>query len=83
MFFGRDPLLASEYDFLFKSLFNDASLYKKVVETLATKLKGLTREELVAALKTHNNGKLSEVLDNLRKCDFLRSYQAFGKKEKG
>ena len=83
LFFGRDPLLASEYNFLFKSLFNDAALYKKVVETLATKLKGLTREELVAALKTHNNGKLSEVLDNLRKCDFLRSYQAFGKKEKG
>lgn len=26
---------------------------------------------------------MTEVLDNLKKCDFLRSYQAFGKKEKG
>jgi len=83
LFFGQDPVLASEYDFLFKSLFNDASLYKKVVETLASKLRGLTREELVSALKTNNNGKLTEVLDNLRKCDFVRRYQAFGKKEKG
>lgn len=83
LFFGQDPILASEYDFLFKSLFNDAALYKKIVETLAGKLKGLTREELVLALGTNNNGKLSEVLDNLKKCDFLRSYQAFGKKGKG
>lgn len=83
LFFGQDPVLASEYDFLFSSLFNDAVLYRKVVETLATKLKGLTREELVQALKTHNNGMMTEVLDNLRKCDFLRSYQAFGKTEKG
>lgn len=83
LFFGRDPILASEYDFLFKSLFKDAALYKKVVETLASKLKGLTRDELVQILKTHNNGKLTEVLDNLIKCDFLRNYQAFGKREKG
>lgn len=83
LFFGQDPILASEYDFLFSSLFNEASLYRRVVEVLATKLKGLTREELVQALKTANNGKLTEVLDNLKKCDFLRSYQAFGKKEKG
>ena len=34
LFFGRDPLLASEYDFLFKSLFNDASLYKRPVQPL-------------------------------------------------
>lgn len=83
LFFGQDPVLASEYEFLFKSLFKDASLYKKVVETLALKLKGLTREELVSSLKTNNNGKLTEVLDNLKKCDFVRSYQAFGKKGKG
>lgn len=83
LFFGQDPILASEYDFLFSSLFNDANLYRKVVETLAIKLKGMTREELVQTMKTSNNGKLSEVLDNLKKCDFLRSYQAFGKKKKG
>ena len=83
LFFGQNPILLSEYDFLFSSLFNDASLYRKIVEALATKLKGLTREELVGILKINNNGKLSEALNNLQKCDFLRSYQAFGKKEKG
>ncbi len=83
LFYGQDPALASEYDFLFKSLFNEASLHKRVVELLASKLKGLTREELVSALKTNNNGKLTEVLDNLKKCDFVRSYQAYGKKGKG
>ena len=76
-------LLNAEYDFLFTSLFNDAALYRRVVETLASKLRGMTREELIKALKVADNGLMSEVLDNLRKCDFIRSYQAFGKKEKG
>lgn len=83
LFFGQNPILLSEFDFLYSSLFNDASLYRKIVEALATKLKGLTREELIGILKINNNGKLSEALGNLQKCDFLRSYQAFGKKEKG
>ncbi len=83
LFFGRNPILASEYDFLFRSLFNDANLYKKVVEALADKLCGLTREELVRIAGAANNGKMTEVLDNLIKCDFLRSYQAFGLKKKG
>lgn len=55
-------------------------MYRRVVETLTTKLKGMTRSELVEQLKITDNGKLTEVLDNLVKCDFLRRYQAFGKK---
>ena len=31
-------------------------------------------------LKITDNGNLSEALDNLVRCDFLRRYQAFGKK---
>lgn len=79
-FFSQDAALRTEYGFLFKSLFSDASLYRRIVEALATKLKGMTRTELVDLLKITDNGSLSEALDNLVKCDFLRRYQAFGKK---
>ncbi|MGN1266212.1 MAG: ATP-binding protein, partial [Muribaculaceae bacterium] len=79
-FFSQDAALRTEYGFLFKSLFSNASLYRRIVEALATKLKGMTRTELVDLLKITDNGSLSEALDNLVKCDFLRRYQAFGKK---
>lgn len=83
LFYSQNAVLNTEYDFLFTSLFSDAALYRRVVEMLASKLKGMTREELIQALKVADNGFMSEVLDNLRKCDFIRSYQAFGNKEKG
>lgn len=80
LFFSQDAVLRTEYGFLFNSLFNDAAMYRRIVETLATKLKGMTRQELVEQLKINDSGKLTEALDNLVKCDFLRRYQAFGKK---
>lgn len=83
LFFGQNAILGTEYHFLFTSLFNDGSLYRRIVEALAAKLKGMTREELLQTLRITDNGLLSEILDNLKKCDFLRSYQSFGKKEKG
>lgn len=83
LFFSPNATLSTEYHSLFASLFNDAMLYRRVVEALASKLKGMTREELIQTLKITDNGLVTEVLDNLKKCDFLRSYQPFGKKGKG
>ena len=82
LFYSQDAVLNTEYGFLFSSLFNEAAMYRRVVETLATKLKGMTRSELVEQLNVTDNGKFTEVLDNLVKCDFLRRYQAFGKRER-
>lgn len=82
LFYSQDAVLKNEYGFLFSSLFNEATKYHRVVETLATKMKGMTRSEIVQQLKITDNGNFTDVLDNLVKCDFLRKYQAFGKKEK-
>lgn len=82
LFYSQDAVLNAEYGFLFNSLFNEAAMYRRVVETLATKLKGMTRSELIEQLRVTDNGKFTEVLDNLVKCDFLRRYQAFGKRER-
>ena len=82
LFFAQNAPLRNEFNLLFKSLFNDSRLYKTVVEVLATKSKGLTRQEIIEAAKLTDNGYLSEVLENLESCDFIRSYNAFGKKER-
>lgn len=83
LFFREGAPLATEYNFLFRSLFNSSTLYQQVVETLSKKKQGLTLAEIKQEQKMGDGGNLSKLLDNLIKCDFLRKYTAFGKKERG
>ena len=83
LFFRQGAPLRTEYEFLFRSLFKSATIYRQVVEVLATKNKGLDMKEIKTALGMGDSGGLSEVLDNLCKCDFIRRYSSYGKKEKG
>ena len=83
LFFSPGAPLRMEYDFLFRTLFKEAQLYRGIVETLAKKAKGLTQKEIKEAMKLKDGGELSVVLNNLQKCDFIRKYSSFGKKEQG
>lgn len=80
LFFSEGAVLHTEYDFIFRSLFKDSKLYRSIVEILARKSIGMTREDIIGHLDIDGGGKLTEALDNLCKCDFLRTYKSFGKK---
>lgn len=82
LFFADDAPLKSEYEFLFRSLFGDSQLHRKVIELLAKKAKGLSRQEIINGLKLNDNGVLSDVIENLCKCDFIRGYNSFGKTQR-
>ena len=82
LFFHSAGELRMEYDMLFKSLFKESAIYKKVVELLAKKSMGMTREEILHSLHLPPGGTLSEVLQNLIVCDFVREYNAFGKNQR-
>lgn len=82
LFFHREGELREEYEILFRSLFRESSVYMRVVELLANKATGLTREEIITALNIPKGGAFSEVLRNLVTCDFIREYNSFGKKER-
>jgi len=71
LFFKEEGILKKEYIFLFNSLFSSSINYKKVVETLSNKLYGLTREEIIDETKIEG-GELTETLNNLINCDFIR-----------
>lgn len=83
LFFAQNAPLAREYDFLFRSLFNEAMVHRQIIETLASKAVGMTRLELIAAAKIEDSGLLTKALRNLTDCDFIRQYTAFGKSERG
>ena len=82
LFFSENAALREEYNFLFRSLFRDSALYRNVIELLSKKAKGMTRMEIIQATKTPEGGMLSNVLEDLCHCDFIRKYAAFGKKER-
>lgn len=83
LFYRHGAPLRTEYVFLFRSLFKSSNTYRQVVETVAKKNKGLTLKEIKEELNIGDGGTLSIVLDNLCKCDFIRKYSAYGKKEQG
>ena len=81
LFFAENAPLRTEYEFLFRSLFRDSVNYRKVIEYLSSRLKGLTREEIAEGCRL-NGGELSEILRNLEACDFIRCYMEPGKVER-
>lgn len=83
LFFQEGAALRTEYDFIFRSLFRNSKVYRSVVELLAVRSSGMSRKDIQEALKMDDGGLLTEVLDNLCKCDFLRQYDAFGKNGQG
>ncbi len=83
LFFAQNAPLVREYDFLFRSLFNEAVAHRQIIETLASKAVGMTRLELIAAARIEDSGLLTKALRNLTDCDFIRQYTAFGKSERG
>ncbi len=78
LFFAEGAELSDEYDFLFRSLFQDSVLYRRIVELLAKRKVGMTREEIMKSLRLTSGGKLTEAFNNLISCDFIRKYSMFG-----
>ncbi len=82
LFFAQGAPLRGEFDFLFRSLFKDSLVYRRIVEILSSKMRGMSRKEIMETAKLKEGGKLTEVLANLLKCDFIRKYSAIGKSER-
>lgn len=82
LFYSSSAQLKNEYDFLFQSLFSQSEAYKSVIALLAKKSIGMSRQEILRALKLPDGGSLTEILNDLCNCDFIRKYSAFGKVER-
>jgi uncharacterized protein len=80
--FSPTGLLQNEFKNLYASLFKKADKYIAIIEALAGKLKGITRDELLAAAKLTNGGSTTRMLKELEESSFIRSYKPFEKKER-
>ena len=78
LFFNDSALLEDEFDNLFASLFNNSSDYVRIVEALAQKKVGFTRDELLARTKLTDGGGFTRKLEELEQCGFIRKYRSVG-----
>jgi AAA+ ATPase superfamily predicted ATPase len=80
--FQDNGLLASEFDNLYKALFDNSDSHERVIQALGSKMKGLTRKELLAVVGLKDGGTFSNVLNELEWCNFISRTYPFGKKKK-
>ena len=82
VYFNEGAELGNEFKNLYKSLFNNSDTYIHVINAIASKGIGMTRNEIVNESKLSNGGNLTKILNNLIICGFIRKYKTYGNKEK-
>jgi AAA+ ATPase superfamily predicted ATPase len=83
LFFGEDVEgLSHEFNQLYASLFNNPEPYTRVISALATRSRGLTRDEIVKYGCVSSGGDLSRYLNELEWCGFIRRYNCLGRYSK-
>lgn len=80
--FAKGGDLRDEFERLYDSLFKKSDNHIAVITALGECRKGMTRNELIDKLKMPNNGNLTALLNELEACEFIRSYNPFGKARK-
>ena len=80
--FQEGGTLNDEFPLVFKSLFKANGLHRKVIVALSKKNQGLLRKDLIKA-KIPNGQGLTDALEELEQCGFVRSYHDPNKKERG
>ena len=78
LFFNPEGELHHEFHELFASLFKMDGHHVAILECLGKHLNGLTRSEIMTAMKMKSNGGLSQTLEELEECGFIRRYSQPG-----
>ena len=78
LFFSKGAKLKEEYDRLFGSIFNRPEMMRSLVESLAERNLGFTRNELAERTGYTTGGSLTEALNSLEASDFIVKYVPFG-----
>jgi len=82
LFFRKNSELRTEFDELYNAVFNKADKYLEIVSLLNGNHDGMTYTELQESSSLEGD-RLTIVLKNLERCDFIVSYQQYGNKSRG
>ena len=79
--FDEAGALRGEFRELYTTLFKNSENYIKVVTALGSKTKGLTRDEIISEAGLSSGGGLTQIMEELELCGFIRSYPSFSMDE--
>ncbi|MFT4093662.1 MAG: ATP-binding protein [Niabella sp.] len=80
--FSKDGLLTEEFPSLYTSLFDEAQQHTAIINALAKKPAGLSRNEIITACNLSSGGTVTKLLDELSESGFITIYAPFGKNVK-
>ena len=80
--FREGGALRDEYDLLYRSLFKNPEGHMAVVEALADKRAGLSREAVLKGSGLSDGGGFTRILRDLEQSGFIRRYNGYGKKKR-
>ncbi|MBR0147258.1 MAG: ATP-binding protein [Eubacterium sp.] len=83
LLFHENGQLHHEYHRLFKSLFRNSEKHYAIIDALAKKRGGLTRKEIIEATSIGDGKHLTDALEELEQCGFIRKYKNYLKEKKG
>ena len=77
--FREGGALRDEYELMYRSLFKNPTGHIAVIEALAGKRIGLSRDTILKESKLSDGGGFTRILRDLEQCGFIRRYNAYGK----
>lgn len=80
--FSKDGILRAEFSALFRALFGESDIYERIVRVLCAKRAGVTRNELLSALKAESGGSLNRRLKELEEAGFIARITPYEKRKK-
>lgn len=81
LFFAKDGILKEEFNHLFVSLFDNSDRHMKLIKTLASSNKGLTRNDLIDKSGIPTGGDFSLKLEELIESGFVSEYPYYQNKK--
>ncbi|MDR1068206.1 MAG: AAA family ATPase [Clostridiales Family XIII bacterium] len=83
LFFNETGMLKGEFDELYGSLFRNPKMHKQIVKAMSKKNTPMTRDEIIAEIKSGSGGTFSNTLEELAQCGFIEKYTDFKKTKNG
>ncbi|TGV04709.1 AAA family ATPase [Flavivirga rizhaonensis] len=82
MCFSKDGILNTEFENLYPALFDNAGNHIKIIKALASKSRGLERQEILKITGMSDGGWFSNILNELGTSGFISTYEPLEKKKK-
>lgn len=79
LFFEKNGMLRTEFNVLYRSLFDNATHHEAIVRELAKKARGLSRTEVIEACGLTTGGTTTRLFEELEQSGFITQYIPFEK----